>query len=117
MADLKKPILDLIGGYYEQAPKTATYPYSVMRLHRLLEDDYKETYNLEITVWDKHDYYSRGEAKMDEIERILDGTHTLTDNTLFTAYINDRQNIEDSDKDMKRIQETFILHAYDRRRT
>lgn len=111
---LKDELEEYLGAYYMEAPEDAKYPYAVFELNRLSEDYDRQSYLLEINVWDEHKYYSRAEATMDEIEQKLNGCFELSDNNLFYVFNGNRQPIPDDDKRIKRIREQFELYLYER---
>ena len=71
MLQLKKELEVLTGAYSEEAPEEAVYPYAVFSAQRLEESEGKQTFTLEINVWDQHPYYSRAESVMDMLEKKL----------------------------------------------
>ena len=111
---LKDELEDYLGAYYMEAPESATYPYAVFELRRMVEDYERQSIILEVNVWDKHRYYSRAEEMMDTIEGLLHGTYELSNNDIFYVFNGNRQNIPDDDKDIKRIREQFELYYYER---
>ena len=65
---LEKELEKLTGAFYEEAPKDAAYPYKVFSARRISGEDGKQTYVLEINVWDQNSYYSRANSVMDALE-------------------------------------------------
>lgn len=111
---LKDELEEYLGAYYVEAPEDAEYPYVVFELNRLSEDYDRQAYLLEVNVWDKHKYYSRAEAKMDELEGILNGCYELSTKDLFYVFNGQRQVVPDDDKQIKRVREQFELYLYER---
>ena len=111
---LKDELEEYLGAYYMEAPEDAKYPYAVFELNRLSEDYERQSYILEVNVWDSHKYYSRAEAKMDDIEKLLHGYFQLSNNDVFYVFNGSRQSIPDDDKAIKRIREQFELYLYER---
>ena len=111
---LKDELEEYLSAYYMEAPENAEYPYAVFELNRLSQDYERQSVLLEVDVWDKHKYYSRAEAKMDEIEAKLHGFFELTNNDVFYVFNGSRQPVPDDDKQIKRIRETFELYYYER---
>lgn len=111
---LKDELEDYLSAYYMEAPESAQYPYAVFELNRLSQDYERQSLLLEVNVWDKHKYYSRAEAKMDEIEEALHGYFQLSNNDVFYVFNGSRQVIPDDDTQIKRIREQFELYYYER---
>ncbi len=113
-ADLKAELEKLTGGYKDEAPEEAEYPYSVFSAKRVSEEDGIQTYSLEINVWDQHRYYSRAESEMDKLEQRLRRGNHRTDKMMIFIFMGNRQNIPDPDKSIKRIREIFTMKVYER---
>lgn len=112
--DLKKELEQLTGAFYEETPKETPYPYAVFSIRRTDETDGRQTYILEINVWDQHLYYSRAENIMDELEHKLHRCNHLTDGYLIRIFRGQRQNVPDPDKEIKRVREQFEMYVYER---
>lgn len=110
---LKQVLEELTGAYYEEAPGDAAYPYTVFSMRRTSEADGRQTYSLEINVWDQHAYYSRAENLMDTLEKKLHRTNRLTNEYLIRIFKGARQNVPDPDKSIKRVREQFELYVYE----
>ena len=111
---LNKEIEKLTGAFCEEAPDTAKYPYSVFSARRLSDSDGRMSYVLEINVWDQHNYYSRAESVMDELEQKLHRCNHITDDFLIRLFKGQRQNVPDTDKTIKRVREQFEMYVYQR---
>lgn len=111
---LEKELEQLTGAYCEAAPKDTPYPYAVFSVRRSTETDERQAYILEINVWDQHQYYSRAESVMDELENKLHRCNHLTDRYLIRIFRGPRQNVPDPDKDIKRVREQFEMYVYER---
>ena len=109
---LKKELESLTGAFCEEAPADASYPYSVFSARRLSESDGRMNYILEINVWDQHNYYSRAESMMDELEQKLHRCNHVTNDFLVRIFKGQRQNVPDTDKTIKRVREQFEMHVY-----
>ena len=110
---LAKEIEELTGAFCDEAPKDAVYPYKVFSTKRISETDGKQTYSLEINVWDRNQYYSRAESIMDELEYELHRCNYITDSHFIRIFRGQRQNVQDPDKDIKRVRELFEMHVYE----
>lgn len=111
-SDLKRELDTLTGAYYEEAPKGAEYPYMVFSAQRLSDDGGRQSYSLEVNVWDQHEYYSRAESMMDALEKKLHRCNHMTDKFLIRIFKGRRQNIPDSDKAIKRVREQFEMYIF-----
>ena len=109
-AELKK----ILEAFPEEAPKDAAYPYKVFSARRISGKDGKQTYELEINVWDQNSYYSRANSVMDALEHELHRCNYMTDSHLIRIFKGQRQNVTDPDKDIKRVREQFEMHVYER---
>lgn len=114
MSSLDKELERLTGAFCEEAPTDADYPYAVFSAKRLNDTDERQTYSLEINVWDRHPHYSRAESLMDEMEHKLHRCSYLMDGYLIRTFRGVRQNVPDQDKEMKRVREQFELYVYER---
>lgn len=111
---LEKELEKLTGAFCEEAPKDAAYPYKVFSARRISEEDGKQTYVLEINVWDQNSYYSRANSVMDALEHELHRCNYMTDSHLIRIFKGQRQPVTDPDKDIKRVREQFEMHVYER---
>ena len=114
MLQLKKELEALTGAYSEEAPEKAEYPYAVFSAQRLGESEEKQSFTLEINVWDQHPYYSRAESIMDTLETKLHRCNHMTENGLIRIFKGKRVNVPDPDKSMKRVRELFEMYVYER---
>ena len=110
---LKDELEEYLSAYYMEAPEDAQYPYAVFELNRLTENYERQAMILEVNVWDKHKYFSRAEAKMDDIEKLLHGYFELTNHDVFYCFNGSRMAVPDDDKQIKRIREQFELYYYE----
>lgn len=110
---LRKDILSLIKKqqdniFYRIAPANATYPYIVIRVR-----DIFEAKELEIDYWDKDDTSVRIETLADNIEKLLNNELINNENhTLIFYYNEDRKIVDDEDKSIQRINESFEIRYY-----
>lgn len=111
---LEKELETLTGAFLEKAPKDVAYPYKVFSVKRLTESEGRQQYTLEINVWDQHDYYSRAESMMDELESKLHRCNHLTDDFLIRIFKGQRENVSDPDKSVKRVREQYEMYVYER---
>lgn len=111
---LKKEIERITGAYCEEAPETVEYPYKVFSMRRLSDSEGFQNYVLEVNVWDKHQYYSRAESIMDELEQDLHRCNCITEDFVIRIFRGQRQNVPDTDKAIKRVREQFEMHIRNR---
>jgi len=74
----------------------------------------KQIYVLEVNIWDQGQYYSKAEAMMDELEKKLHRNSYMTEGYLIRIFKGKRQNIPDPDRTLKRVQEQFEMHVYEK---
>ncbi len=110
---LVSALKELTGGYHENAPRNAAYPYAVFTATQLGEDDGKQTYSLEVNVWDQNEYYSRAESRMDALEGKLHRCNFQGRGFLIRIFKGRRQNVPDPDKSIKRVREQFEMQVYE----
>ena len=104
----------MVGGKHEEEDEKQEYPYKVFSIKRLSHEGCLSTYDLEVNVWDRHKFYSRAEAMMDELEKTLDFGVKSTEKMLIRTFKGKRENIPDPDKSIKRVRANFTLHVYER---
>ena len=69
---------------------------------------------LEVNVWDQNQYYTRADALMDELEKKLHRSSFMAEGYLIRTLRGKRQHIPDPDKTLKRVQEQFEMHIYEK---
>lgn len=111
---LNRELETLTGGYCEEAPGNAEFPYIVFSASRTGDDGGRQQYILEINVWDQGEFYSRAESVMDNIEKELHQHICATDHFLIQIFRGRRQNIPDPDKSIKRVREQFEMYVYEK---
>lgn len=112
--NLKEVLEKLTGAYYEEAPQNAKYPYGVFSAQWISESDGKQNYILEVNVWDQHEYYSRAESMMNDLEKRLHRCNYMTDKFLIRIFRGRRQNVPDPDRTIKRVREQFELQVFEK---
>lgn len=87
MNNLKKVIYkllnDIITSYYEDAPKTVSYPYAVYDLEGIGKD-----YRLEINLYDTSKNTTKIDEKCDEIKHFFDDFYYKNDDLFIETSIN-----------------------------
>lgn len=109
---LNKVLEKLTGAYCEEAPEDAVYPYAVFSARRLSESEGVQSYTLEISVWDQHEYYSRAESMMDALEEKLHRCSHRAAGFRIRCFRGHRQNVPDPDRSIKRVREQFEMKIY-----
>lgn len=111
--ELRKDIVRLLKSehnevHYRKAPSTATYPYIVFSI-----SDMGESKELELNYWDRNSNTETIEILADNIETLLDETNITNEHHSITFYNNyDRKFIDDEDKSILRINETFEIRYF-----
>lgn len=100
--------------YPNEAPELAEYPYAVFNVQTLTGDEIPKAGYLEVNVWDYYDTHSRAETILDKIEAKIKNNYFASDRVAFRAFYGTRQHVEDADKNIKRIQEKFIIRWNER---
>lgn len=111
--ELRKDIIGLLkrvcnGVFYRRATDKTPYPYIVISIN-----DIAEAKVLTIDYWDNDSDTSVIETLADNIESVLDKQTITNDNHSITFYSNeDRKWIDDEDKNISRINETFEIRYF-----
>lgn len=69
---------------------------------------------LEINIWDQNQYYTRADTMMDDLEKKLHRNSYMTARYLIRIFRGERQHILDPDKTIKKVQEQFEMHVYEK---
>ncbi|WP_160357686.1 hypothetical protein [Clostridium chromiireducens] len=111
--ELRKDIISLLksvcnGVFYRRATDKTPYPYVVISIN-----DIAEAKVLTIDCWDNDSDTSVIETLADNIESVLDKQTITNENHSITFYSNeDRKWIDDEDKNISRINETFEIRYF-----
>lgn len=111
--ELRKDVLKLLktkhnSVFYRIAPATAIYPYIVVKIR-----DIYEAKELEVDYWDKDKTSERIETLADDIEKLLNEELINNENHTLIFYCNDdRKRVDDEDKKIQRINETFEIRYF-----
>lgn len=111
---LVRELETLLGGFCEEAPEAAEYPYIVFSAARTGDDGGRQQYILEINVWDQGKFYSRSESVMDNLEKKLHQQVYASEDFLIWIFKGRRQNIPDADKSIKRVREQFEMYVFEK---
>lgn len=105
--------------YFEDVPENATYPYAVFNLP--VSNDFGEgfeVYTMDIDFWDKS-------TDTTALENLANNTHKAINNVItnyidgsesvsFRALLENRRNLNDPDKRLKRRQYTYYIRIIGR---
>ena len=111
--ELRKDIYSLIKNghervFHRQASSTAQFPYIVYKI-----TDIGDSKELEIDYWDRNNSSETIENLADNIEKLLDEeVVSSTEHSFVIYYNNDRKFVDDEDKNIKRINETFEIRYF-----
>lgn len=111
--ELRKDIYSLIKSghervFHRQASSTAQFPYIVYRI-----TDIGDSKELEIDYWDKNDSSETIENLADNIEKVLnEEVINSYEHSCAIYYNNDRKFVDDEDKNIQRINETFEIRYF-----
>ena len=99
--------------YHRRAAANAVYPYKVYMLTRAnLEDTAMDVYDLTVDIYDRGDNPGRVEDLADAIEEMFRYANLPQDTILPTIWRENRQWVEDDDKELQRLQLRFTIQLY-----
>ena len=108
---LKKLFEECLGSvYFSQAKKDTTFPFCVFEFNIISDENYS-LYNVEINVWDRGNDISNLEDICDKLES-LDRRIYNDEDLNFVMYFENRNIIQETDKELKRRRITFSLKLY-----
>lgn len=94
--------------FYEFATDTSPFPYIVFSMDKT-KDEFINSYQLELNIWDKSASSKVAEALADETELLLDATTWRNENFTCTLDLNARNTVDDTDKSLRRRRLLFDL--------
>ena len=97
--------------FYRRATDTALYPYVVYTI-----EDIFGAKMLKVDIWDKDSSTLRIETIADSIETLKDEIIKSENHTVILYYNEDRQWVDDEDKQIQRINLSFELRYYGKER-
>lgn len=112
---LKKTLDSLVDVkvFNDRSRRDSIYPYIVMDSSNISTQLYPRTdVNLELNVWDKSQNYVKVNEIADIIQSALNRNSKVADNITATFYLNIRKNVDDEDKELKRVYMLFDVEIY-----
>lgn len=112
---LKKTLDSLVDVkvFNDRSRKDSIYPYIVMDSSNISTQLYpRADVNLELNVWDKSQNYIKVNEIADIIQSALNRNGKVADNITATFYLNIRKNVDDEDKELKRVYMLFDVEIY-----
>lgn len=112
---LKKTLDSLIDVkvFNDRSRKDSIYPYVVIDSSNISTQLYpKIDVDLELNIWDKNQNYVKVNEIADIIQSALNRTSKVADNITATFYLNTRKNMDDEDKELKRVYMLFDVEIY-----
>lgn len=112
---LKKVLDSLIDVkvFNDRSRKDSNYPYLVMDSSNISTQLYPRVdVDLELNVWDKSQNYIKVNEIADIIQSALNRNSKVADNITATFYLNTRKNVDDEDKELKRVYMLFDVEIY-----
>lgn len=112
---LKKTLDSLIDVkvFNDRSRKDSVYPYIVIDSSNISTQLYPRIdVDLELNIWDKNQNYVKVNEIADIIQSVLNRTSKVADNITATFYLNTRKNMDDEDKELKRVYMLFDVEIY-----
>lgn len=112
---LKKTLDSLIDVkvFNDRSRKDSVYPYIVIDSSNISTQFYPRIdVDLELNIWDKNQNYVKVNEIADIIQSVLNRTSKVADNITATFYLNTRKNMDDEDKELKRVYMLFDVEIY-----
>lgn len=112
---LKKMLNSLIDVkvFNDRSRKDSIYPYIVMDSSNINTQLYPRVdVDLTLNIWDKSQNYIKVNEIADIIQSALNRNSKVADNITATFYLNIRKNVDDEDKELKRVYMLFDVEIY-----
>ena len=112
---LKKTLDSLVDVkvFNDRSRRDSIYPYLVMDSSNISTQLYPRIdVDLELNVWDKSQNYIKVNEIADIIQSALNRNSKVADNITATFYLNTRKNVDDEDKELKRVYMLFDVEIY-----
>lgn len=99
--------------FNDRSRKDSIYPYVVMDSSNISTQLYPRVdVNLTLNIWDKSQNYIKVNEIADIIQSALNRNSKVADNITATFYLNIRKNVDDEDKELKRVYMLFDVEIY-----
>lgn len=111
-----KKILNSLTGikvFNDRSRKDSIYPYIVMDSSNISTQLYPRVdVDLALNIWDKSQNYIKVNKIADIIQSAFNRNSKVADNITATFYLNIRKNVDDEDKELKRVYMLFDVEIY-----
>lgn len=99
--------------FNDRSRKDSIYPYIVMDSSNISTQLYPRVdVDLTLNIWDKSQNYIKVNEIADIIQSALNRNSKVADNITATFYLNIRKNVDDEDKELKRVYMLFDVEIY-----
>lgn len=99
--------------FNDRSRKDQIYPYVVMDSSNISTQLYPRVdVDLTLNIWDKSQNYIKVNKIADIIQSALNRNSKVADNITATFYLNIRKNVDDEDKELKRVYMLFDVEIY-----
>lgn len=112
---LKKTLDSLVDVkvFNDRSRKDSIYPYVVIDSSNISTQLYPRIdVNLTLNIWDKSQNYIKVNEIADVIQSDLNRNSKVAGNITATFYLNIRKNVDDEDKELKRVYMLFDVEIY-----
>lgn len=99
--------------HHMDAPPDAAYPYKTYRLSAKFPDCAQMDFSLTVDIWDRSADWKTVENIADQIEKLLNGANLPSGSLFPTFFLESRDPVSDSDKQIRHIQQQFYIHLYE----
>lgn len=99
--------------FNDRSRKDSIYPYIVIDSSNISTQLYPRVdVDLALNIWDKSQNYIKVNEIADIIQSALNRESKVADNITATFYLNTRKNVDDEDKELKRVYMLFDVEIY-----
>lgn len=99
--------------FNDRSRKDSIYPYIVIDSSNISTQLYPRVdVDLTLNIWDKSQNYIKANEIADIIQSALNRNSKVADNITATFYLNIRKNVDDEDKELKRVYMLFDVEIY-----
>lgn len=99
--------------FNDRSRKDSIYPYVVIDSSNISTQLYPRVdVDLTLNIWDKSQNYIKVNKIADIIQSALNRNSKVADNITATFYLNIRKNVDDEDKELKRVYMLFDVEIY-----
>lgn len=99
--------------FNDRSRKDSIYPYIVIDSSNISTQLYPRVdVDLTLNIWDKSQNYIKVNEIADIIQSALNRNSKVADNITATFYLNIRKNVDDEDKELKRVYMLFDVEIY-----